>query len=142
MKLSLLIIGGGYFSGRVLVEEMHRSGDYELFVLFISTVSVYRDNLSLPLTETDLLLTGSRPEPGKNTGYGFDKCRAGEAVEDRKRTDSHDFQELLLQRGAFRAPLRAKAAVLHFPVHQDFAPLIHADDVRAGRVGIMHDLDL
>lgn len=33
MKPSLLIIGGSYFAGRVLVEEMLNTDDYELFVL-------------------------------------------------------------------------------------------------------------
>jgi len=33
MYQSLLIIGGSYFAGRVLVEEMLRTGDYDLYVL-------------------------------------------------------------------------------------------------------------
>lgn len=145
----MLIIGGSYFAGRVLVEEMFRTGDYDLYVLnrgsrplnlegvtelladrhdpgalrralpsgkwagvvdfsgynrlavegiidalgpgaavhyiFISTVSVYRDSLLLPFTETAPLLTGPRPQPGKNPNYGFDKCQAEEAVKERCR---------------------------------------------------------
>jgi nucleoside-diphosphate-sugar epimerase len=144
MKPSLLIIGGSRFVGRVLVEEMLKANDYQLFVLnrgnrplnldgvtelradrhdtealrraippgkwagvidfcgynrhevetllnalapesaahylFISTVRVYRESLSLPLVETAPLLTGPQPELGQSPDYGFDKCGAETAV--------------------------------------------------------------
>lgn len=33
MKPSLLIVGGSYFAGRVLVEDLHKIGDFRIFVL-------------------------------------------------------------------------------------------------------------